>query len=154
MVHIAVNGAVGRMGRCLIQAVKQTDGLVLSAAVDRAKSTLLGVDAGELVGVGKLNIAITDNIAAAAAVSDIIIDFTMPDVTMALLPHCVENECRLIIGTTGLSLEQKMKIKKDSKYIAMLLSPNMSIGVNLSLSLLDIAARVLGDEFDIETIKE
>ncbi len=114
----------------------------------------MGVDAGELVGVGKLNIAITDNIAAAAAVSDIIIDFTMPDVTMALLPHCVENECRLIIGTTGLSLEQKMKIKKDSKYIAMLLSPNMSIGVNLSLSLLDIAARVLGDEFDIETIKE
>ena len=89
--RIAVNGAAGRMGRCLIQAVQQTEGLVLSAAIDRAESSLLGADAGELAGVGKLNVAISSDVAQATAESDVIIDFTLPEVTMALIPHCLAN---------------------------------------------------------------
>lgn len=151
--RIAINGAAGRMGRCLIQAVEQTEGLVLTAAIDRVDSSLLGADAGELAGVGKLGVVITSDVEVATVNSDVIIDFTLPEVTMALLPYCVKNQCRLVIGTTGFSLEQKTEIEQAAIQISMLLAPNMSVGVNLSLKLLDIAARVLGDDVDIEIIE-
>ncbi|MDH5358006.1 MAG: 4-hydroxy-tetrahydrodipicolinate reductase [Gammaproteobacteria bacterium] len=151
--RIAINGAAGRMGRCLIQAVEQTDGLELSAAVDRADSSLLGADAGELAGVGKLGIVITADVEVATLNSDVMIDFTLPEVTMALLPHSVANQCRLVIGTTGFTPEQKTELEQASNQIAMILAPNMSVGVNLSLKLLDIAARVLGNDVDIEIIE-
>lgn len=150
---IAINGAAGRMGRCLIQAVEQTEGLELSAAIDRADSSLIGADAGEVAGVGKLGIAISSDIELATKDSDIIIDFTLPEVTMALLPACVANQCRPVIGTTGFDAEQKQAIEDASKQVATILAPNMSVGVNLSLKLLDIAARVLGDDVDIEIVE-
>ena len=151
--RIAVNGAAGRMGRCLIQAVQQTEGLVLSAAIDRVESSLIGADAGELAGVGKLGVAISSDVAAATTLSDVFIDFTLPEVTMALIPHCIENQCRLVIGTTGFSAGQKADIEHAAQQVAIVLAPNMSVGVNLSLKLLDIAARVLGDDVDIEIIE-
>jgi 4-hydroxy-tetrahydrodipicolinate reductase len=150
---IAINGAAGRMGRCLIQAVEQTEGLELSAAIDRADSSLIGADAGEVAGVGKLGIAISSDIEQATKDSDIIIDFTLPEVTMALLPACVANQCRPVIGTTGFDAEQKQAIEDASKQVATILAPNMSVGVNLSLKLLDIAAWVLGDDVDIEIVE-
>jgi 4-hydroxy-tetrahydrodipicolinate reductase len=152
-IQVAINGAAGRMGRCLIQAVEQTEGLALSAAIDRADSTLLGADAGELAGVGKLGVALTSDVEAATKVSDVIIDFTLPEVTMALLPHCVANNCCPVIGTTGFSDEQKDEIDAAAETVATVLAPNMSVGVNLSLKLLDIAARVLGDDVDIEIVE-
>ncbi|NQY27341.1 MAG: 4-hydroxy-tetrahydrodipicolinate reductase [Piscirickettsiaceae bacterium] len=151
--RIAINGAAGRMGRCLIQAVEQTEGLELSAAIDRAGSSLIGVDAGELAGVGKLGVAITTDIDVATANSDVIIDFTLPEVAIALLPYCTKNQCRLVIGTTGFSDEQKAEIEQASQQVSMVLAPNMSVGVNLTLKLLDIAARVLGDDVDIEIME-
>jgi len=151
--RIAINGAAGRMGRCLIQAVNQTADLELSAALDRVESSLIGADAGELAGVGKLGVAISSDVAAATAQSDIIIDFTLPEVTMALIPHCLDNQCRLVIGTTGFSAEQKQAIDQAAQQVAVVLAPNMSVGVNLSLKLLDIAARVLGDDVDIEIVE-
>ena len=151
--RIAINGAAGRMGRCLIQAVEQTEGLELSAAIDRADSSLLGADAGELAGVGKLGVAITTDIDAATADSDVIIDFTLPEVTIALLPYCIKNQCHLVIGTTGFSDEQKAEIDQAAQQVSMVLAPNMSVGVNLTLKLLDIAARVLGDDVDIEIME-
>ncbi|NOQ93497.1 MAG: 4-hydroxy-tetrahydrodipicolinate reductase, partial [Methylophaga sp.] len=140
--RIAINGAAGRMGRCLIQAVEQTEGLELSAAIDRAESSLIGADAGELAGVGTLGVVLTADVEAATAISDVIIDFTLPEVTMALLPHCTANNCRLVIGTTGFSSEQKEAIDNAAQHVSMVLAPNMSVGVNLTLKLLDIAARV------------
>ena len=151
--RIAINGAAGRMGRCLVQAVEQTEGLVLSAAVDHIDSSLLGADAGELAGVGKSGVLLSSDVAAATAISDVIIDFTLPEVTKALLPHCVENNCRLVIGTTGFSDAQKAEIEVAPQTVSMLLAPNMSVGVNLTLKLLDIAARVLGDDVDIEIME-
>ena len=152
-IRIAINGAAGRMGRCLIQAVEQTEGLELSAAIDRTDSGFLGIDAGELAAVGSLGVVITSDVADATLRSDLIVDFTLPEVTMALLPHCVANDCRLVIGTTGFSTEQKSVITQAAEQIAIVLAPNMSVGVNLSLKLLDIAARVLGDDVDIEIIE-
>lgn len=152
-IQVAINGAAGRMGRCLIQAVSETEGLQLSAAIDRADSSLMGVDAGELAGVGKLGVVISSDVAEATRLSDIIIDFTLPEVTLALLPHCAQNQCRPIIGTTGFDAAQKQTIEATSQQIATILAPNMSVGVNLSLKLLDLAARVLGDSVDIEIIE-
>tara|TARA_B110000305_G_scaffold214739_1_gene251685 strand:- start:752 stop:1561 length:810 start_codon:yes stop_codon:yes gene_type:complete len=151
--RIAVNGAAGRMGRCLIQAVAQTEGLTLSAAIARVESSLLGADAGELAGVGKLGVEITSDFGAAIALSDVIVDFTLPEVTMELIPHCIESQCRIVIGTTGFGDEQKSLIEQAGEQVAIVLAPNMSVGVNLSLKLLDIAARVLGDDADIEIIE-
>lgn len=152
-INIAINGAAGRMGRCLIQAVAETDGLELSAAIDRPGSSLIGVDAGELAGVGKLGVVLSTDLDQATKQSDIIIDFTIPEATMALLPLCAENQCRPVIGTTGFDDAQKQIIQQTAEHIATLLAPNMSVGVNLSLKLLDIAARVLGDSVDIEIIE-
>lgn len=152
-IQVAINGAAGRMGRCLIQAVNETEGLALSAAIDRADSSLIGVDAGELAGVGKLGVPLTHNLVDATKISDVIIDFTLPEVTMALLPHCIENQCRPIIGTTGFDADQKQAMESAAEKIAVILAPNMSVGVNLSLKLLDLAARVLGDSVDIEIIE-
>ena len=152
-IRIAINGAAGRMGRCLIQAVEQTDGLELGAAIDRADSSLIGSDAGELAGVGKIGVELSSDVAAATAVSDVIIDFTLPEVTMALLEHCIKNQCRLVIGTTGFIDEQKAKINQTAAKISIVLAPNMSVGVNLTFKLLDIAARVLGDDADIEIVE-
>jgi len=151
--RIAINGAAGRMGRCLIQAVEQTKGLELSAAIDRADSSLIGADAGELAGVGKLGVELSSDIAAATAISDVIIDFTLPEVTMALLEHCSNNQCRLVIGTTGFTDEQKTLIDNAAQNVSMVLAPNMSVGVNLTFKLLDIAARVLGNDVDIEIVE-
>ncbi|ODN67369.1 4-hydroxy-tetrahydrodipicolinate reductase [Methylophaga muralis] len=152
-INIAINGAAGRMGRCLIQAVAETEGLQLSAAIDRPESSLIGVDAGELAGVGKLGVMLSADLELATQQSDVIIDFTIPEATMALLPLCAKNQCRPVIGTTGFDETQKQAIQQTADQIASLLAPNMSVGVNLSLKLLDMAARVLGDSVDIEIIE-
>ena len=152
-IKIAINGAAGRMGRCLIQAVEQTGGLQLSAALDREESSLIGADAGELAGIGKLGVAISSDVEAATREADVIIDFTLPEGTMAILPYCVANQCRPVIGTTGFDEQQKQQIAATAEKVATILAPNMSVGVNLSLKLLDMAARVLGDDVDIEIIE-
>ena len=152
-INIAINGAAGRMGRCLIQAVHETDGLNLVAALDRADSSLIGVDAGELAGIGRLDVLVSDDVAEATRAADIIIDFTLPEVTLSLLPHCLENHCRPVIGTTGFDEAQKQQIADTANKVPTILAPNMSVGVNLSLKLLDMAARVLGDSADVEIIE-
>ncbi len=151
--RIAIHGAAGRMGRCLIQAVHQTEGLTLVAALDRDESRLIGVDAGDIAGVGPLGVAISSDVAAAAAQADVMIDFTLPEATMAILSDCLEQQCRLVIGTTGFSDTQKAEIERTAQHLAIVMAPNMSVGVNLSLKLLDIAAKVLGDDVDIEVIE-
>lgn len=154
MTHkVTINGATGRMGRCLIQAVQQTEGLSLVAALDRADSDFIGLDAGEVAGIGKVGVAVSADMTTAAQCSDVMIDFSLPDVTMALLPVCQQQGCRLIIGTTGFSAEQKQEIATLSQHIGVVLAPNMSVGVNLSLNLLRTAARVLGQASDIEIIE-
>ncbi len=153
MTKIAITGAAGRMGRVLIQAVTETDGFELGAALARTGSSMLGVDAGELAGIGKLNVPITDDLKAATANFDVLIDFTRPDVTLANLAICREAGKRIVIGTTGFDDAGKKQITDTAKDIGVVFAPNMSVGVNLTLKLLDIAARVMGDDVDIEIIE-
>jgi len=152
MTSIAITGVAGRMGRALVQAVNQAEGVTLSAAIERPDSSVLGVDAGELVGVGPLGVAVVDS-AETAPAFDVFIDFTRPEVTMANLAVCRQRGSAMVIGTTGLDDAQKAEIAAASADIPVVFAPNMSVGVNLCLKLLEMAAKVLGDEVDIEVIE-
>ncbi|HHJ35106.1 MAG TPA: 4-hydroxy-tetrahydrodipicolinate reductase [Gammaproteobacteria bacterium] len=153
MLNIAVIGAAGRMGRNLIQACEDNVGCQLGAAFEHKDSSFIGSDAGELAGVGNLAVPVTADLSAAADKFDTLIDFTRPQVTLDNLAFCVANKKSIIIGTTGFSDEEKQQIQKASESIAVVFAPNMSVGVNLCFKLLDIAARVLGDDVDIEVVE-
>jgi 4-hydroxy-tetrahydrodipicolinate reductase len=152
-IRIAIAGAGGRMGRTLIQAVVETEGLRLGAATERAGSSLIGADAGELAGVGRLDVAVAAELASVLDDFDVLIDFTSPAATMDHLALCREAGKRMVIGTTGLDETQRAAIETAGESIGIVFAPNMSVGVNLCFKLLDIAARVLGDEVDIEIIE-
>jgi 4-hydroxy-tetrahydrodipicolinate reductase len=152
MRRIAVVGAAGRMGKTLIEAVSQADAR-LTAAVDRPDSSLIGADAGELAAIGKLGVALSGDLAAVLEQFDVLIDFTHPSVTLHNLALCRQAGKAMIIGTTGFSAEEKQLLAEAGKDIPIVFAANFSVGVNLCLKLLDTAARVLGDEVDIEIIE-
>ncbi|MDH5471330.1 MAG: 4-hydroxy-tetrahydrodipicolinate reductase [Gammaproteobacteria bacterium] len=153
MLNIAVTGAGGRMGRTIIEACQQTDGCQITAAIERPDSSLIGTDAGELAGIGKIGVAIAANLADVVDAFDILIDFTSIESTLHNLQVCKNNHKKIIIGTTGFSDSQKQIIQSTAKDIAVVFAPNMSVGVNLCLKLLQTAAQVLGDSVDIEIIE-
>ncbi len=146
-------GAGGRMGRSLIEACLQTGGLEVTAALEHPESSLLGSDAGELAGVGRLGVRVLSDLSAVVNDFDVLIDFTRPEATLANLAVCRASGRRMVIGTTGFSAAQKEQIAATAGETAIVFAPNMSVGVNLCLKLLDLAARVLGDEVDIEIIE-
>lgn len=148
MINIAITGASGRMGRALVQAVTQSEGLRLAGATERAGSAALGADAGELAGVGRLGIAIRDKLDGLDF--DVLVDFTRPDATLGHLAFCRQHQRRIVIGTTGFDDAGKKKISDAAKGIGIVFAPNMSVGVNLCFKLLETAARVLGDAVDVE----
>ena len=153
MLNIAVTGAGGRMGRTIIEACQQTEGCQIAAAVERQGSSLIGSDAGELAGIGKIGVSIADDIAEVVDAFDILIDFTSIESTLNNLKICKDNNKKIIIGTTGFSDSQKQTIQSSASEMAIVFAPNMSVGVNLCLKLLQTAAEVLGDSVDIEVIE-
>lgn len=149
-IRIAINGASGRMGKALIETVATTAGAQLTAAIDRAESSLIGADAGELAGVGKLNVALTYNIEQLMDQFDVLIDFSAPAATLKNAALCAAHGKAIVIGTTGFNDAEKAELLAYQTNTAMCLSANYSTGVNLCFKLLDIAARVLGDDVDVE----
>ena len=153
MLNIAVTGAAGRMGRNLIQACYENTNCQLGAAIEHESSSFIGLDAGEMTGIGLLNKTLVSQLDEVAADFHTLIDFTRPEVTLQNLAACVANGKNIIIGTTGFNDTEKQQIAQASKSIAIVFAPNMSVGVNLCFKLLDIAARVLADDVDIEVIE-
>ena len=153
MIRVAVVGTAGRMGKTLVQAIADTEGLTLGAASERPESSLIGVDAGEVAGVGKLGVAITSSLEKVVNDFDVVIDFTSPTATMSHVEICRANRKHIVIGTTGLDDAQKDQLKSAGEEIGIVFAPNMSVGVNLCLKLLEMAAKVLGDSVDIEVIE-
>jgi 4-hydroxy-tetrahydrodipicolinate reductase len=151
--RVAVVGAAGRMGKNLIEAVGMTKGLELTAATEHPDSSLIGADAGEVAGVGKLGVTIAADLAAVVNDFDVVIDFTGLAPTLNHLSICREHSKKIVIGTTGFDDDQKAQITAASKEIGVVFAPNMSVGVNLCFKLLDMAARVMGDDCDIEIIE-
>lgn len=153
MQRIAVMGAAGRMGKILIEAVGQADGARLTAAVDRPDSSLIGADAGELAALGKVGVTLVGDLNVVLDRFDVLIDFTHPSVTLKNLEVCRQAGKAMVIGTTGFSPEEKQLLNEAARQIPIVFAANYSVGVNLCLKLLDTAARVLGDDVDIEIIE-
>lgn len=153
MIRVAVVGAAGRMGKTLIGAVTATEGMALTAATELPDSSLVGVDAGELAGLGKLGVLVSHSLTKVVDDFDVVIDFTGPVASMVHLDVCRKHGKAMVIGTTGLSEDQKNAIKAATAEIGIVFAPNMSVGVNLCFRLLQLAAQVMGDEADIEIVE-
>ena len=152
-VRVGVCGAAGRMGKTILEVCSETEGVEVTAAIEYSKSPMLGLDAGELAGIGKIGVTITDDIVAVADQVDVMIDFTLATSVPANVQKCLASKCKMVIGTTGLSHEDQEFIKTASNKIAIVFAPNMSIGVNLCLKLLEMTAKVIGNDTDIEIIE-
>ena len=151
-IRVAIAGASGRMGRMLIEAVLNAEGVALGAAFDRAGTPFVGRDAGEMAGVVS-GIAIVDDVRAAIAAADCVIDFTRPEGTLEHLAIARELGKAMVIGTTGFDAAGKAAIADAAKDIPVVFAPNMAVGVNAVFKLLEVAARILSEGYDVEVIE-
>ena len=149
--RVAVAGASGRMGRMLIEAILNSTDCELTAALDRADSPAIGTDPSAFLGKPS-GLTIESDVRAALAKADCLIDFTRPEGTLEHLAICADLGVSLVIGTTGFSEEEKAKIAGFAQKTAVMFSPNMSVGVNVTFKLLEMAAKALGG-YDIEIIE-
>src|SRR5262245_50926060 len=147
-IHIAINGACGRMGQRMISLAKEDPQLQLVAAIDAATNPLQGKDAGEVAGCGHLGVPIRYDVPLGMRV-DTLVDFSVPAGTMAVLPVCVDRQIPIAIATTGHSDAQKAEIEAAAHQTAVLSAPNMSLVVNLLYKLVRLTAEILnGKGFD------
>ena len=153
MINIAVTGAAGRMGKTLIQAILETQGVTLSAAVEQPGHPSIGSDAGEMAGLGRIGVPVVEDLAAVAPHFDVLIDFTVPAATLANLKVCAAHGKRMVIGTTGLNELQQAQMQALAMQVAVVAAPNYSVGVNATFKLLEMAAGIFGDDVDIEIIE-
>jgi 4-hydroxy-tetrahydrodipicolinate reductase len=152
-VRVAVPGAAGKMGRMILKVISETPSAELVAAVERPGSALLGQDAGLVAGIGELGVVIRSELDDALANADVIIDFTAPTATAWTVSRAAEHEVGVVIGTTGLGEAEKRAVWHASETIPIVLSANMSLGVNVLFGLIAQAARALGDDYDVEVVE-
>lgn len=151
-IRVAIAGASGRMGRMLIEAVLGAEGIALGAAFDRPGTPFIGRDAGEMAGVAT-GVLIVDDARAAIAAADCVIDFTRPEGTLQHLALARELGKAMVIGTTGFDAAGKAEIASAARSVPVVFAPNMAVGVNAVFKVLEVAARILSEGYDIEVIE-
>ena len=150
--RVAVAGASGRMGHMLIEAIQSADDCVLAGALDIAGNPFLGTDAAAFLGQPS-GVAVTADLAQGLQPAQVLIDFTRPEGTLAHLQVCRQLGVNAVIGTTGFSDAQKAEIAEIAQHIAIVMAPNMSVGVNVTLKLLEMAAKAMSTGYDIEIVE-
>jgi 4-hydroxy-tetrahydrodipicolinate reductase len=150
-IKVAIAGCTGRMGRVLLECVNQADDLVLHAALEHAGSAHVGKDAGQFGGAS--GVFISGDAASALQGADVLIDFTRPEGTLHHLEICRPLGVNMVIGTTGFNAQQKAVLGAAAQQVGIVFAPNMSVGVNLTFKLLEMASRVLSHGYDIEIIE-
>lgn len=153
MTKIAVTGAAGKMGRTLIQTITETEGLEIAAAIERPGLSIIGTDAGQLAGVGHLNIPVTDQLALVCEDFDVLIDFTIATATVENMEICARFGRKMIIGTTGLTGKEKGRLTELVADMAVVFASNFSVGINAAFRLVEVAAQIFGDTVDIEILE-
>lgn len=148
---VVIVGCSGRMGLALLEGVFADKELVLYAALDRADSPYIGRDAGEQLGK-TTGIKVTSDVSAIEG-ADVLIDFTRPEASLQYLQACEEANVGMVIGTTGFTAEQKARIAQAAQQVGIVFAPNMSVGVTLLTNLVQAAAKVLKEGYDIEVIE-
>ncbi|QCI17553.1 4-hydroxy-tetrahydrodipicolinate reductase [Buchnera aphidicola (Acyrthosiphon lactucae)] len=151
--RIAITGPMGRMGQMLIKEIKKNEYAYLTAALVQKNNPLVGKDIGEILGIGKINVSISDTLNIKKNDFDVLIDFTKPSSTLEYLEYCNQYKKNIIIGTTGFSKEEINIIKSYSQKIAIILSSNFSIGINLLLKLIKNTTKIIGENSDIDIIE-
>jgi 4-hydroxy-tetrahydrodipicolinate reductase len=151
MTKVVVTGAAGRMGTQILRLVHATEGLVLHAAVERAGSG--GKDAGTLAGVGATGLTVGEDLEAALRGADVVVDFTSHEASARHAELCAERGVALVIGSTGFTAEAKARVAAAARRTPVILSPNMSVGVNVLFDLVRQAAHVLGEAYDVEIVE-
>ncbi len=151
--HIAINGAAGRMGQRLVHLCQQDPELALAAALETPGHPLAGRDIGEICGLGRLGVPVADQLPTGGLV-EALIDFSMPEGTMTVLPACAARRIPLVVATTGHTPEQRREIEEAAHETALLMAPNMSLSVNVLFQLVKRAAELLaGKDFDVEIVE-
>lgn len=153
MLRVGVCGAAGRMGRTILEVCRDTRDVRIGAAIERRDSSLLGLDVGNVAGIGEQQVSIVGDLGQVSDDFDVLVDFTFADATIENLRHCRAAGKAMVIGTTGFSAEQKAEIHAAGRDCALVFAPNMSIGVNLCFKLIELAATIIGEETDIEIIE-
>lgn len=153
MIKVAVTGVAGRMGGRILSLLRQEDGIEIVGATEKKGHPDLGKDAGTVIGVGGLNLLVSDSIERAACDASAIIDFTGPGATLEHARYASKNGKAMVIGTTGLGQDERSKIEELARSFPCVLSPNMSIGVNVMFEISKRIAAHLGDGFDVEIIE-
>jgi 4-hydroxy-tetrahydrodipicolinate reductase len=151
--RVAIIGATGRMGHALVESILANPDLALTAAVAQPDSPGYGADAASLAGRAAIGVIVNDDVEAAAAASDVIVDFSRPQGTLAALAACQRHGRGLVIGTTGLSAEQRRQVAEAARAMPICMAANFSVGVNVCLKLLETAARTLGETYDVEIVE-
>jgi 4-hydroxy-tetrahydrodipicolinate reductase len=151
--RLIVAGAGGRMGRTLVKAIAETDGVTLVGALEGQRSPFIGQDSGVLAGLGENGIPIAADVKARASKADGIIDFTTPQATVVLAALAAQANIIHVIGTTGLGPDDEAKVKEAARSAVIVKSGNMSLGVNLLAALTKRVAKTLGEDFDIEILE-
>lgn len=153
MIRVAVTGAGGRMGKTLIEALSLSSEAELTVALELPDSSLIGVDSGELAGIGRNNVLLSSELTSLVDQFDVLIDFTVPQATVANAAWCANHNKRLVVGTTGFTAQQRAEVESMADQSALCIASNYATGVNLCFKLAEMAASVLGDEVDIEIIE-
>ena len=153
MIKVIVDGACGRMGRMLTSLVTRQPDMELIGATEYLAHPQIGVDVGEVAGIGPLGIKIVEDLENIINQGDVVIEFTSPEATVSNLKKVVDAKKSMVIGTTGCTADQLTEIRLLAEYIPCLMSPNMSVGVNVMLKAIDLVAKALGDEYDVEVIE-
>ncbi|MDP3295477.1 MAG: 4-hydroxy-tetrahydrodipicolinate reductase [Nevskia sp.] len=150
---VAILGASGRMGRALVDATLRNDRLTLSGAVERSGNPSIGIDAGVMVGQSASGVPVSDQLSEVIRAAAVVVDFTAPGATLAALEACTAAGTPIVIGTTGFTPEQKLLIAQAAQSIPLCIAANYAIGVNVALKLVELAARTLGSDYDVEIVE-
>jgi 4-hydroxy-tetrahydrodipicolinate reductase len=152
MVNVVVTGVAGRMGTQILRLVRATEGLALKGAVERPGAAI-GQDAGTLAGIGAVGVVVVDDLAKALAGAHVVVDFTSHEASVRNAEACAGAGVALVVGSTGFTPEAKARVAEAARRIPVVLSPNMSVGVNVLFELVRQAAQVLGDAYDVEVVE-
>ncbi len=152
MIKVVVTGVAGRMGTQIARLVRATDGMAVVGAVERPGAAV-GQDVGVLAGLGPLGVPVVGELGNALASADVVIDFTSHEASARHAEVCAERGVAIVIGSTGFTPEAKARVATAAKRIPVVLSPNMSVGVNVLFELVRQAAAVLGDDYDVEIVE-
>ena len=151
-INVTITGAAGRMGKRLVSLVNESARLQLAGATEAEGHPALGKDAGNVAGCGPLGVSLTDDLAQALPLSDVVIDFTSPAATLHHLSQAVQHKRAMVIGTTGLSPDEMNQLRQHAESIPCVQAPNMSVGITVLLQMIGKVARALGDDYDLEII--